>query len=111
MIVTSFFLAYGTLVDTSGEYRHLEPSSFQVQALDTWTSPHSGVRYPSGWRLQLPGESLDATLTPLMEDQEFDARASTGVVYWEGAVSIRDTRTSADLGRGYVELTGYTAAR
>ena len=41
-----------------------------------------------------------------MDDQESDARGSTGTIYWEGAVSAyaADNRL---LGRGYLELTGY----
>jgi predicted secreted hydrolase len=44
-------------------------------------------------------------LEPLFDDQELDARASVGTIYWEGATRIRsaDGRT----GRGYLELTGY----
>ena len=48
---------------------------------------------------------LDLALVPLMDDQELDSRASTGVVYWEGAV--RATGGGRPLGRGYLELTGY----
>jgi hypothetical protein len=44
-------------------------------------------------------------LEPLMDDQELDARASTGTVYWEGAV--RALRGGREVGRGYLELTGY----
>ena len=44
-------------------------------------------------------------LEPLMEDQELDARASTGTVYWEGAVRARQGAKMA--GQGYLELTGY----
>jgi predicted secreted hydrolase len=40
-----------------------------------------------------------------MEDQELDARSSTGTVYWEGAVRARQGEKEA--GRGYLELTGY----
>jgi predicted secreted hydrolase len=40
-----------------------------------------------------------------MEDQELDARSSTGTVYWEGAV--RAKQGEATVGRGYLELTGY----
>ena len=29
----------------------------------------------------------DLRLEPLMDDQEFDARAATGTIYWEGAVT------------------------
>jgi predicted secreted hydrolase len=44
-------------------------------------------------------------LEPLLEDQELDARASTGTLYWEGAVRI--TGRDGLKGRGYLELTGY----
>lgn len=104
-------LAYGTLVDANGESRHLPPSSFQLTPTGTWTSPHTGIRYPSGWRLQVPEAQLDLLWTPLLADQELDSRPSTGVVYWEGAVGLQDAATQADLGRGYVELTGYTAPK
>ncbi len=40
-----------------------------------------------------------------MDDQELDARASTGTIYWEGAV--RAFRGQRAGGRGYLELTGY----
>jgi predicted secreted hydrolase len=44
-------------------------------------------------------------LEPLFDDQELDARASVGTVYWEGAV--RATIAGGPAGRGYLELTGY----
>jgi predicted secreted hydrolase len=40
-----------------------------------------------------------------MDDQELDARASTGTVYWEGAVRAKQAEKPG--GRGYLELTGY----
>jgi len=45
------------------------------------------------------------TLEPLMDDQELDSRASTGTIYWEGAVRV--SRDGREVGRGYLELTGY----
>ena len=55
--------------------------------------------------LRAGGRSLQ--LLPLLDDQELDSRASTGTLYWEGAVRIVEgTRT---VGRGYLELTGYGA--
>jgi predicted secreted hydrolase len=44
----------------------------------------------------------------MFDDQELDARASTGIVYWEGAVTARQHGRS--IGRGYLELTGYHTA-
>ncbi len=47
------------------------------------------------------------TLEPLIDDQELDSRASTGTIYWEGAV--RAASAGREAGRGYLELTGYAA--
>jgi predicted secreted hydrolase len=44
-------------------------------------------------------------LEPLMDDQEMDARTSTGTIYWEGAVRLEGP--GGARGRGYLELTGY----
>jgi predicted secreted hydrolase len=44
-------------------------------------------------------------LEPLMDDQELDSRASTGTIYWEGAVRARTDGRA--VGSGYLELTGY----
>ena len=52
--------------------------------------------------------ALTWQLDPLMDDQELDSRQSTGGVYWEGAVRV--SRDGADLGRAYLELTGYANA-
>ena len=40
-----------------------------------------------------------------MDDQELDSRRSTGDIYWEGA--IRVSEDDRDIGRGYLEMTGY----
>jgi predicted secreted hydrolase len=43
-----------------------------------------------------------------MDDQELDSRQSTGAMYWEGAARV--SRNGAELGRAYLELTGYAGA-
>ena len=45
------------------------------------------------------------TLVPLLDDQELDSRSSTGTIYWEGAV--RAQQGGREVGKGYLELTGY----
>ena len=70
-----------------------------LKPLRTWKSPRTGVAYPVEMALD------DLVLKPLMDDQELDSRASTGTIYWEGAV--RALRKDAEVGRGYLELTGY----
>ncbi len=69
----------------------------------TWRSPRTGVVYPVAMAVRVGGREW--TLEPLMDDQELDARASTGTLYWEGAVRVRGDPGPG--GRGYLELTGY----
>ena len=101
---------YGSQVLADGSVRDLPLGSVLAESTGTWTSPHTGAVYPSGWLLNLPdGERLD--VRPQLEDQElwFPGSASSAGVgamaYWEGAVSVTGDRT----GVGYVELTGYAA--
>ncbi|MBF6647951.1 lipocalin-like domain-containing protein [Methylobacter sp. BlB1] len=75
-----------------------------IEVLATWTSPHSKIRYPSSWRLSVPGQRLELDVVPLINDQELNV----SVRYWEGAVSIKGTKNGRPVsGQGYVELTGY----
>ncbi len=104
----SYPLVYGTLVDQDGRTRHLPADALSVEVLGSWTSERTGATYPSGWRIRIPSEMLDVTLEPVVLDQELDTRATTGVVYWEGAQTVAGTRQGRPIGgRAYVELTGY----
>ncbi len=69
-----------------------------------WTSPRTGATYPVAQTLtiRLPEGLRTFALTPIMADQELDARRSGLPIYWEGAVTTRG-------GSGYLELTGYAA--
>ena len=68
-----------------------------------WTSPRTSRRYPVAARIAVGDRTIE--LRPLMDDQELDSRASTGAVYWEGAVTV--VEGGRRIGRGYLELTGY----
>lgn len=79
------------------------PPGVSFEAFRTWKSPRTGVEYPVAVRVRT--NQNDLLLQPLMDDQELDARASTGTIYWEGAVTaFKDDRP---VGKGYLELTGY----
>jgi predicted secreted hydrolase len=82
---------------------HYAPPGISMKPLRVWKSPRTGVEYPVSMQLSYPGGDL--RLEPLMDDQELDARVSTGTIYWEGAV--RASRAGREVGRGYLELTGY----
>lgn len=94
----------GTLVGPDDSLQVINQDDFTLEALDQWTSPRSGITYPSGWHVDFPAQDLSLTLTPLVRDQEMDV----SFVYWEGAVMVEGTQAGAPVGgRGYVELTGY----
>jgi predicted secreted hydrolase len=99
----------GSLVDARGGVRYVPRAGVLVDAVGTWTSPHTRAVYPSGWRIRVPSARLDAMLVPVVLDQELFGTAG-GVSYWEGAVDVRDTASGRRLGVGYVELTGYAGA-
>ncbi len=97
--------AGGTLRQATGAARTLGPDEVGFAPMREWASPRTGTRYPVEMRVRAGGAEI--VLSPLFDDQELDSRASTGTVYWEGAMTAR--RDAVDLGRGYLELTGYGA--
>ena len=79
------------------------PPGVAFESVRKWKSPRSGTAYPVEMKVKSGNRTLH--LVPLMDDQELDARASTGTIYWEGAVRAYEGAKLA--GRGYLELTGY----
>jgi predicted secreted hydrolase len=101
-------IAYGTYVAPDGQYTHLPAGRFEIATLGQWTSPRTGISWPSGWRTLVPEQGLELTITPVIPDQELDTRQSTGIVYWEGAQTVSGTKAGQPLtGQGYVELVGH----
>lgn len=77
-----------------------------VANLDYWKSPHTGITYPSRWRLSIPSLQTELEVIPLINDQELNVTYR----YWEGAVSVSGIKNGQPIkGRGYVELAGYSA--
>jgi predicted secreted hydrolase len=95
--------AGGAIRDRHGNSRSLAPDEVIFTPRRKWRSPRSGATYPVSWRVR--AGALDIEIEPMMDDQENDARLSTGTVYWEGAVSA--VQQGRPLGWGYLELTGY----
>ncbi len=78
---------------------HFASPNSRFRVLRRWKSPRTGVEYPVEMAVN------DLVLKPLIDDQELDSRASTGTIYWEGAV--RAFKGGSEVGKGYLELTGY----
>ncbi|NMG17064.1 lipocalin-like domain-containing protein [Aromatoleum bremense] len=93
----------GTLRRGNGAPRALAPGQVAFIPGRRWRSPRTGTEYPVEWQLDIDGRRLQ--LQPLMDDQELDSRRTTGTVYWEGAVRLLED--GREIGRGYLEMTGY----
>jgi predicted secreted hydrolase len=100
------FWAGGTLRTPDGRVRTFRPEEIVFKPLRLWRSPRSDTEYPVA--MQVRAGDLVIDLEPLMDDQELDSRASTGTIYWEGAVRAR--LNGKTVGLGYLELTGYWKA-
>jgi predicted secreted hydrolase len=94
--------AGGTLRRADGRVRTFGPEEVSFAPRRTWRSPRTGVEYPVAMTVR--AGDIEVALEPLLDDQELDSRASTGTIYWEGAVRATGP---AGAGRGYLELTGY----
>jgi predicted secreted hydrolase len=97
--------AGGTHRAAGGSVRAFAPDEVRFTPGRSWRSPRTGATYPVAMAVSLG--SLDFLLEPIIDDQELDASASTGTIYWEGAV--RAAQSGREAGRGYLELTGYAA--
>ena len=86
-----------------GRVRNFAPGEVRFEPLRRWRSPRTQTEYPVALRVQ--AGNIEFELEPMMDDQELDSRASTGTIYWEGAVSAKSGGKL--LGFGYLELTGY----
>ncbi len=95
----------GSLRSKDGGTRVFASNEIKFVPARTWRSPRTGVSYPVAMTVRAGERNYE--LRPLIDDQELDASASTGTVYWEGAV--RALSEGAEIGRGYLELTGYGA--
>jgi predicted secreted hydrolase len=96
--------AAATLRAPDGSLRTFAPAEVTWTPTRTWHSPRTGAEYPVAWRVRVGDREFE--VEPLMDDAELDSRSSTGTIYWEGPVRLREAG-GAELGRGYLELTGY----
>jgi predicted secreted hydrolase len=99
----------GTLVSPDGRITRLAAGDYRLEPRAHWTSSSTRVRYPIRWRVSVPGERLDLDVGAVLPQQELHTPASTGVIYWEGAVDVSGSAAGRRItGMGYMELTGYS---
>lgn len=87
-------------------------SHFEWLPKNYWKSPMTGVEYPVDsiikFRENQSNIPTHIRLVPLMNDQEMESKI-TQVQYWEGACKVVD-QNGKQIGKAYVELTGYGAS-
>ena len=95
-----------TWVDAAGR-TSVQPFTWEIRR--AWRSPATGAAYPTRVRVRTtdPASGAEVVLDvePLAEDQELTG-ALGGIPYWEGACRIQGA-DGAEIGRGYLELTGH----
>jgi predicted secreted hydrolase len=97
-----------TVIDQRGATQVVDARGFTWIPARWWRSPRTGLRYPVSVTVAIPAAGLTVEVSPLLDDQEL----RLSVQYWEGAVAARGNAARAAIaGSGYLELTGYPAAR
>ncbi|MBI2295580.1 MAG: carotenoid 1,2-hydratase [Betaproteobacteria bacterium] len=97
------FWAGGALRHPDGRLKVFLPDEVRFVPRREWRSARTGTTYPVSFLVRAGDREF--AIEPLFDDQEHDTRASTGTIYWEGAV--RALRDGKAVGLGYLELTGY----
>jgi len=78
------FWAGGSLRQPDGRLKVFAPGEVRFVPRRIWRSARTGTNYPVSWLISLDDREFE--IEPLFDDQEHDTRASTGTIYWEGAV-------------------------
>ena len=94
----------GSFIHADGSVQQLNSKDWQLEVLDTWTSPANGAEYPVAWSLSIPEADLLLDGKALMPNQELNVTT----VYLEGAVTFAGTHVEQPVvAQGYIEMTGY----
>ena len=95
----------GSWIRANGEITYLKRKQITIEEVDVRTLSVSDSRIielPLDWRIGVPELDLQLQISPLFDRQWM----ATAIAYWEGIVIARDAN-GRQLGRGYMELTGY----
>ncbi|MBC8119336.1 MAG: carotenoid 1,2-hydratase [Burkholderiaceae bacterium] len=97
--------AYASLRPRGAGVQTFGPDDVRFSTLAEWSSPRTQAIWPIAREIRI-GRRIFTT-QPLLNDQELDSRLTTGAVYWEGASRLLED--GRQVGRGYLEMTGYVA--
>jgi predicted secreted hydrolase len=90
----------GSLISADGTLTPLGPTELSLTPIAERSV--AGRRLPTRWRLEVPGQGLDLTISARHPNRWM----TTQVPYWEGAVTVEGP-DGRPRGEGYLEMTGY----
>ncbi len=93
--------SYAVEMRQDGSKRIIPIDAIRIE-VDQWWRGSGGAQYPIAGTLHLADTGETIVYRPLIDDQEMQLT----VRYWEGAIQLQDA-SGADIGHGYLELTGY----
>lgn len=95
----------GAWIAPDGTVTPLKDGAIELAPLDH--TKIEGRTIPTRWRIELRQQDLDLLVAPVNPN----AWMGTGIAYWEGPVRVSGsqsgTQSETDMGRGYLEMTGY----
>lgn len=75
---------------------------------DSWTSPETGRRYVTEWRIEIPGAGIVADCRAPLKTQEMK---HVWFRYWEGPITVQAEINGKKVqGRGFLEMNGMPPA-
>jgi predicted secreted hydrolase len=90
----------------NGKSAELNSADYDIRPTSRWTSPKTGISYPTDWAIDIPSKDMQLTLTPYARDAEFDGRASSYLMYWHGPLKVSGSHN----GVAFVEASGNLAS-
>jgi predicted secreted hydrolase len=98
----------GTFIDHDGQHRRLGVDDFAMEPVKYWKSKRSGGNYPVEWKVTIRPLNCQLYVTSKLPDQEMRTGDTTGITYWEGAITLAGERDGMPIqGQGYLEMSGY----
>ncbi|WP_322750271.1 MULTISPECIES: lipocalin family protein [unclassified Frankia] len=93
---------WGTIVSPDGTHT-IAPATITPDASSVWTSPTTGARYPTRFKVTIPGQHAELHVTVTTKDQELVAAGSR----YEGSATVTGTYEGRRVtGYTYVEQVG-----
>jgi predicted secreted hydrolase len=96
-------------IDRQSAVRQVGPDQFKWTVMEHWHSRKTGADYPAKMELAAEnpatGQWETFVVAPVVANQELAVKIG-GVGYWEGACRVLDSHQQ-EIGRAYMELTGY----